>query len=46
MFLITFTFANRLWDPLIKVLHILHVSKLNLPNKIEDFQSIHIVELI
>ncbi len=37
MFLVTFTSSERLWDPIIKVLHTLHVSKLNLPNKIEDF---------
>jgi hypothetical protein len=40
---VTFTFAERLWDPFIKTLHTLHASKLNLPNKIEDLQSIHIV---
>jgi hypothetical protein len=34
--IVTFTSAKRLWDPLIKVLHTLHVSKLNLLNKIED----------
>jgi hypothetical protein len=42
-FFATFTFAERLWDPLIKTLHTLHASKLNLPNKIKDFQSNHIV---
>jgi hypothetical protein len=33
MFFITFTFAKRLWDHFIKVLHTLHVSKSNLLNK-------------
>jgi hypothetical protein len=35
-FFVTFTFVERLWDPLVKVLHILFVTKINLPNKIED----------
>jgi len=33
MFFIIFTSTKRLWDLLIKVLHTLHASKLNLPNK-------------
>ncbi len=41
-FFVTFTFAKRLWDTLIKALHTLHEKKLNLPNKIEDLQSINI----
>ncbi len=45
-FYVTFTFVERLWDPLIKTLHTLHASRLNFPNKIKDLQSIHIVELI
>ncbi len=45
-FFITFTSTKRLCDPLIKVLHTLHVLKLNLPNKIEDLQFIHITKLI
>jgi hypothetical protein len=45
-FFVTFISIERLWDPLIKTLHILHVSKLNLPNKIEYLQSFHIAELI
>jgi hypothetical protein len=36
MFFVTFTFAERLWDPLIKALHTLHASRLNLLNKIKD----------
>jgi len=46
MFFMIFTYVERLWDPFIKTLHTLHVSKLNLPNKIKDFQSIHIKKLI
>jgi hypothetical protein len=45
-FFLTFTFAKRLWDPLIKYLHTLHALRLNLLNKIKDFQSIHIAKLI
>ncbi len=45
-FFITFTYVKRSWDPLIQILHTLHVSKLNLPNKIEDLQYVHIVKLI
>jgi hypothetical protein len=33
-------------DPFIKALDTLHAKKLNLPNKIEDLQSINIIELI
>jgi hypothetical protein len=36
MFFVTFTSIEILWDSLIKVLHTLHVSSLNPPNKIED----------
>jgi hypothetical protein len=46
MFFVTFTSTKRLWDPFIKTLHTLHVSKLNLPNKIEDLQFVHIAKLI
>jgi hypothetical protein len=35
-FFVTFTSTERLWDPLIKDLHTLHASKLNLPNKIKN----------
>jgi hypothetical protein len=45
-FFVIFTFVERLWDPFIKTLHTLYASNLNLPNKIEDLQSIHILELI
>jgi hypothetical protein len=41
-----FTSIEKLWDPLIKALHTLHAKKLNLPKKIENFQSIHITKLI
>jgi len=46
MFLIIFKSIERLWDALIKALHILHASKLNLLNKIKDLQSIYITKLI
>jgi hypothetical protein len=46
MFFFTFTSTKRIWDPLIKVLHTIHALRLNLLNKIEDLQSIHIIELI
>jgi hypothetical protein len=45
-FFVTFTYTKRLWDPFIRVLHIVHASRLNLPNKIKDLQSFHIIELI
>jgi hypothetical protein len=45
-FCVIFTFVERLWDPLLKVLHTLHASKLNLRNKIEYLQFVHILELI
>jgi hypothetical protein len=45
-FFVTFTSAERLWDPFIEVLHTLHASRLNLPNKIENLQFVHITELI
>jgi hypothetical protein len=32
-FFVIFTFAKRFWDPLIKILHTLHASKLNFPSK-------------
>jgi hypothetical protein len=31
---VTFTFVERLWDPLIKILDTLHASTLNFSNKI------------
>jgi len=42
-FFVTFTCTK---DPLIKVLHTLHVSRLNLPNKIKNLRSVHITKLI
>jgi hypothetical protein len=45
-FFVTFTYAKKLWNPLIKSLHTLHVSRLNLPNKIKDIQFVHIAESI
>jgi hypothetical protein len=45
-FFVIFTSTKSLWDALIKALHILHASTLNLLNKIEDLQSVYIVELI
>jgi len=45
-FFVIFIFVKRLWDPFIKILHTLHASRLNLPNKIEDLQSIRITKLI
>ncbi len=45
-FFFTLTSIKRLWDLLIKSLHTLHVSKLNLSTKIKDFRSVHIIELI
>jgi hypothetical protein len=45
-FFIIFTSIERLWDPLIKALWTLHAKKLNLVNKIENLQSIHIIKLI
>jgi len=36
MLFVIFTFIERLWDFLIKVLHTLDASKLNLSNKLED----------
>ncbi len=36
-FFVTFTYTKRLWDPFIKALHTIHASRLNLPNKIEDY---------
>jgi hypothetical protein len=46
MFFIIFTYVEDYGILSLKVLHTLHVSKLNLPNKIKDFESVHIVELI
>ncbi len=43
---VTFTFVERLWDPLIKILYTLHASTLNFSNKIYDLQYVRIVELI
>jgi hypothetical protein len=45
MLFVTFTYAERLWNPCIKDLHTLHASSLNLRNQIEDLH-IHIIELI
>jgi hypothetical protein len=45
-FIVTFTSTKRLWDFFIKILHTLHVSRLNFPNKIKDLQFVHITELI
>jgi hypothetical protein len=45
-FFFTFTYIKRLWDLLIKSLHTLHASKLNLSTKIKDFRFVHIIELI
>jgi len=45
-FFVTFTFVERLWDPLIKALHTLHASRLNLQNKIKYLQFVHISKLI
>jgi hypothetical protein len=42
-FFVTFTCTERLWDPFIKASHTLHVSR---PNKIKEFQIIHITKLI
>jgi hypothetical protein len=41
-FFIIFTSTERLWDPFIKTLHIIHASILNIPNKIKDLQFVHI----
>jgi hypothetical protein len=38
MFFVIFTSDERLWDPLIRTLHTLHASKLNLPNKIKNLK--------
>jgi hypothetical protein len=35
-------FVEKLWDFLKKALRTLHAEKLSLPNKIENFQFIHI----
>jgi hypothetical protein len=35
-FFVTFTSIERLWDPLIKFLHTLYASRLNLSNKIKE----------
>jgi len=39
-------FVEILWDLFIKMLHTLHFSKLNIPNKIEDRQFNHITKMI
>jgi hypothetical protein len=41
-FFVMFMFAKKLSDFLIKALHTLHAKKLNFPQKIENFQFIHI----
>jgi hypothetical protein len=46
MFFVIFTSIERLWDLFIKALHTLHISKLNLLNKIEHLLSIYIGKLI
>jgi hypothetical protein len=43
---ITFNFAKTLWDHFIKALHTFHARKLNIPNKLKNLQSIHIVGLL
>jgi hypothetical protein len=43
---VTFKSTERLWDPFIEVLHTLHTSRLNLPNKIKNLQYVHMIELI
>jgi hypothetical protein len=43
-FFVTLTSPNRILSK--KTLHTLHAKKLNLPNKIKDFYSIHIAKLI
>ncbi len=45
-FIVTFTSTERLWDFFIKILHTLHASRLNLPNKIKDLQLVRITKLI
>jgi hypothetical protein len=45
-FFITFTSTKRLWDLFVKALQTLHATRLNFLNKIEDFQYVHIIELI
>jgi hypothetical protein len=45
-FIVISTSIERLWDFFIKNLHTLHVSKLNLPNKIKNLQLVHITKLI
>ncbi len=39
-------FVEILWDLFNKMLHTLHFSKLNIPNKIEDRQFNHITKMI
>jgi hypothetical protein len=46
MFFVTFTFPERLRDFFIKALHTLNALRLNLSNKIEDLQFVHIIKLI
>jgi hypothetical protein len=41
-FFVIFMSTKKLWDLVIKALHTLHVEKLNLPNKNENFQFVHI----
>jgi hypothetical protein len=33
-FFMIFTYIENLWDPFVKTLHTLHVTRLNYPNKI------------
>jgi hypothetical protein len=37
---------EKLWDPFVKVLHTLHAPRLSFPNKIENFQDVHITKWI
>jgi hypothetical protein len=41
-FFVIFTPVEKLWDLVIKALHTLHAEKLNLLNKIKNFQFVHI----
>jgi hypothetical protein len=45
-FFVTFTSTEILSDPFIKVLHTLHATRLNCPNKMKNLQSFHITKLV
>jgi hypothetical protein len=45
-FFVTFTSTEILSDPFIKVLHTLHATRLNHPNKLKNLQSYHITKLV